>query len=285
LNKITFFLFSSLVFLFGCTTIKNGLSVDDQSIQVMSFNIRYDNPNDDENWWNHRRQEVVELIEYYHPDFVGIQEGLHRQVQYLNSSSSDYNYVGVGRDDGETKGEYTAIFYNSTRYEPIFHHTFWLSETPDKISVGWDASMERICTYGAFQDRRTDKVVHIFNAHFDHIGPVSREMSAKVIVKKIEEFGLEKARIVVMGDLNCEPHEKPISVLNEILDDGQEVTRNPFYGPVGTFNKFDVNQIPDRRIDYIFIRNIMVLEYRHIDDRRKNNLCVSDHLPVMAQVK
>ena len=225
------------------------------------------------------------MIDYYHPDFLGIQEGLHRQVQYLDSMASNYHYVGVGRDDGKTKGEYAAIFFDSTRFKPVTHQTFWLSETPDTVSVGWDASMERICTYGAFQEMQTDNVIHVFNAHFDHIGPLAREMSAKVIVKKIKELGLEKAKVVVMGDLNCEPYEKPISVLKTTLDDGQEVTRKPFYGPVGTFNRFDVNQIPERRIDYLFTRNLKVLEYRHIDDRRKNNLCVSDHLPVFVQIE
>ena len=117
----------------------------------MTYNIRYNNPNDNENWWENRKEEVVHMIKYYHPDIFGIQEGLNDQVNYLNNSLPNYSYTGVGRDDGKEKGEYTAIFYNSDKFELINSKTYWLSNTPNKVSVGWDASMERITTLWCIQ--------------------------------------------------------------------------------------------------------------------------------------
>jgi len=162
--------------------------------------------------------------------------------------------------------------------------TFWLSETPEKPSVGWDASMERICTYAAFTDKTKNDTLHIFNTHFDHIGEIARENSAKLILKKIEELGLLSKKVIVMGDLNSKPSEAPVSVLKSSLRDAFEFSFKKPYGPIGTFNNFDENIIPENRIDYIFTRNLKVLSYRCINDKRKNALCISDHLPVFTEI-
>ncbi len=254
-----------------------------QSTSAMTFNIRYNNPNDGDNWWELRKAETVKLINYYKPDFLGIQEGLHAQVEYIADNCEHYAYVGVGRDDGKMKGEYTALFYNKSRFTLIEHKTFWLSDNPDQISVGWDASMERICTYGHFVDMSTDLEYHIFNTHFDHRGSLARENSAKLIVSKIKEIGITGQKIIVMGDLNCTPESDPIKVFNSHLDDSGEICESGIYGPIGTFNEFDPSFVPDRRIDYIFSKNLSVKSYRNIDDRRVNNLWPSDHLPILAK--
>ena len=261
------------------------LSVKGQITRVMSFNIRYDNPADKENWWENRKNEVKGLIEYYHPDFVGIQEGLNHQVEFLNQNTSNYDYIGVGRDDGAKKGEYTAIYYDTTKFDLIQTRTFWLSETPDTVSVGWDASMERICTYGEFINKKTKKSLFIFNSHFDHIGTEARKRSAMLIVDKIQQYGLRKMKVIVMGDFNSEPLSDPIITLKKELDDGLEISQNTFYGPKGTFNGFDNKLMPEKRIDYILTKNINMVSYRHIGDRRNNNLCISDHLPVFIEIK
>ena len=261
------------------------LSVKGQITRVMSFNIRYDNPADKENWWENRKNEVKGLIEYYHPDFVGIQEGLNHQVEFLNQNTSNYDYIGVGRDDGAKKGEYTAIYYDTTKFDLIQTRTFWLSETPDTVSVGWDASMERICTYGEFINKKTKESLFIFNSHFDHIGTEARKRSAMLIVDKIQQYGLRKMKVIVMGDFNSEPLSDPIITLKKELDDGLEISQKTFYGPKGTFNGFDNKLMPEKRIDYVLTKNINVVSYRHIGDRRNNNLCISDHLPVLIEIK
>ena len=120
-------------------------NVHGQTLKIISFNLRYDNPNDGVNSWDKRKESVVELINFYNPEILGIQEGLHQQVQYLVKNLSNYEYIGVGRDDGKQQGEYTAILYDKTKFSVLKTGTFWLSDKSDTISVGWDASMERIC--------------------------------------------------------------------------------------------------------------------------------------------
>jgi len=252
--------------------------------KVISYNIRYNNPNDAENCWENRKEEIVKMIDFYHPQFLGIQEGLKDQIDFLNENLVDYSYIGVGRDDGKEKGEFAAIFFDTTMFQLLEAKTFWLSETPEKVSVGWDASMERITTCGAFMDKESGNPIFIFNSHFDHIGELSRKKSAKLILKKIEEFGLNDCRVIVMGDLNCEQKDKPIRILRHELDDAMEISENPFFGPVGTYNGFYTDSIATKRIDYIFTKNVKVLNYSHIGDRRKNNLHLSDHFPVFMEI-
>lgn len=260
------------------------VSVQGQSFKAMSFNIRYDNPSDNENSWDNRKEEVVELLCVYNPGIVGIQEGLYNQVKYISDNTSKYAFIGVGRDDGHKKGEFTAIYYDSTRFKLVTNNTIWLSKTPEKVSVGWDASMERICTYGHFIDIDAKKDIYIFNAHFDHLGSRSRKKSAKLILKTIHTLGIADSALIVMGDFNSLPSSKPIKVLLKELDDPVEKLKKSDIGPPGTFNNFDPYIIPNSRIDYLLTSNLKIEGYKHINDKRKNQLCISDHLPVIAEV-
>lgn len=255
-----------------------------QEINVLTYNIKYDNVNDTVNNWNDRKAPMVALLQHYNPGLIGMQEVLHHQLMYLDEQLSDYTYIGVGRDDGKEKGEYSPILYSTKKYKLLRSETFWLSETPNEISVGWDASMERICTFGLFEDIATKKQFLVFNTHFDHIGTVAREKSAELIVSKIKEINTDKLPVVLMGDLNLNPTEKPIQFLQKALSDGQAITQKAFYGTTGTFSGFDHSRILSNRIDYIFIENFKVLEYIHIDDRMENNKHISDHLPVFASL-
>lgn len=253
--------------------------------QVMTFNIRYDNANDGENRWDARQSEVTHMLQYYHPDFIGVQEAMHHQMQYIDDQLTEYDYIGVGRDDGREKGEYSAIFYDAMKYEVLHSRTWWLSDNPNEVSIGWDASMERITTYGAFRDRISGDTLHVFNAHFDHIGEEARIKSAELILKLIEDLQITEKSIIVMGDFNSTPFDRPISIFKEELSDSYDATILPPYGPVGTWNGFDENLLPDRRIDYVFVKNMKVLSYRNIDDKRSNGLCTSDHLAVLVTVR
>ena len=256
-----------------------------QTTNLISFNIRYDNTSDTINNWNKRKASMASLIQHYDADIVGIQEGLHHQVDYLNNALNGYSYVGVGRDDGQQKGEYSAIFYNSDKFKVLKTNTFWLSETPEKVSVGWDASMERICTYALFENVKTKKQFYVFNTHFDHKGMQARINSAQLIYKKIKEINTSDLPVILMGDLNLTPDTEPIQFLKNNLTDAMGISRKPFYGPKGTFNGFDQDRIMENRIDYIFVNNIDVLSYTHIDDRMPNNMHISDHLPVLMSLK
>lgn len=256
-----------------------------QTTNLISFNIRYDNTSDTINNWNKRRASLASLIQHYDADIVGIQEGLHHQVDYLNNTLNGFSYVGVGRDDGQQKGEYSAIFYNSDKFKVLKTNTFWLSETPEKVSVGWDASMERICTYALFENVTSKKQFYVFNTHFDHRGMQARVNSAELIYKKIKEINTSDLPVILMGDLNLTPDTEPIQFLKKHLTDAMGISKKPFYGPIGTFNGFDQDRIMENRIDYIFVNNIEVLSYTHIDDRMANNMHISDHLPVLITLK
>jgi len=253
-----------------------------QEFNVMTYNIKYDNVNDTVNNWHDRRQSLVNLLKHYGASFIGTQEVLHRQLTYIDSSLTNYSYIGVGRDDGKEKGEYSPIHYDSVQFKVLDRNTFWLSETPEKNSVGWDASMERICTYGLFEEKSNGKKLYVFNTHFDHIGKIAREESARLLIQKMEEVNKEGFPMILMGDLNLIPDTEPIKFLQGKLYDGQKISKNPFYGPSGTFNGFNHNLKLNRRIDYIFVIDLEVKSYIHIDDRMENNKHISDHLPVLA---
>lgn len=252
--------------------------------KIMSFNIRYDNPNDGSNRWELRKSEVVALLNYYKPDFFGLQEALPNQIDYIAANLEAYNSIGHGRDGLDTNSEGTPIFYDRENFDLLNSDVFWLSETPEKPSKGWDASLNRIAVYGVFKSKDSGDIIHIFNVHFDHLGRIAREKSAEQLIKYIKTNNLLNERIVLMGDLNCLPTESPVKILNQYLEDSFKANELGTYGPFGTFNGFDTEKILTQRIDYIFVRNLDVYSYRAIDDKRKNNLYPSDHLPILIKL-
>lgn len=189
----------------------------------------------------------------------------------------------MGRDDGKAKGEYSAIFFNSKKFELLEENTFWLSKTPEKPSVGWDAAMERICTYTLFKDQSTDMEFWVFNTHFDHMGTKARKNSAKLILKKIEELTKNDAPIILMGDFNTESHEKPYRILQDALNDWFYGSSNIQNSRLGTFNGFE-KQFEPKRIDYIFTKNICAKDYRQCFDTLHSGLYPSDHFPVSLEI-
>lgn len=261
-------------------------SITGQYYKIITYNIRYDNPNDGDNQWSKRKVFLRDQIAFYSPDILGIQEGLHHQVEYIDSTFINYNYVGLGRDDGKKKGEYSAIFFNKNKLEIVKDSTFWLSETPNKISVGWDASMERICTYALFRDKVTEQQFWVFNTHFDHIGNVARAESAKLILNKIKQLNEGNLPFLLMGDLNLKPESEPIRHLSKELNDSKTICLSRPFGPVGTFNGFRFGEPVVNRIDYIFTSkgNINVNKYAVLSDS-KDLKYPSDHLPVYVEIE
>ena len=252
---------------------------------IISYNIRYDNRWDKENLWSLRKNRLSQLLMDYDPSIFGIQEGLLNQVEWIDSTLRNYNYIGVGRDDGKGKGEFCAIYFDTTRYEVMESSTFWLSDTPNKVSVGWDAALERICTYGLFKKKMSGKMIWVFNAHFDHVGGIARKKSSELILKTIKEVNTQSLPVVLMGDFNSNPDSDPIKIFKNNLEDALEISSTRLKGPTGTFNGFDKRHPLNNRIDYIFVKGMKVISYRHIDDRLSNNRHISDHLPVMISVQ
>lgn len=273
------------VFICLITTIGINDQVYGQFEKIMTYNIKYDNPRDSLNKWDNRKLEIAQLIKYYEPDVFGVQEGLLHQLNYLDDNLPDYSRIGVGRDDGSEKGEFSAIYYNNEELSLINESTFWLSQRHDTVSVGWDASMERICTYGLFENKITKNKILIFNTHYDHIGVIAREKSSALILKKISEINKDDFPVILMGDFNSEPDSKPIKIIIDEFEDVANKVSDGIYGPTGTYTGFKSNTIAERRIDYIFVKNLEVVKYRHIDDKRMNNNYLSDHLPVLIELK
>lgn len=270
-----------LVLIFGITCTISSTA----QIEIMSYNVRYANENDGENSWSLRKDYITNQIRFYEPDIFGVQEAVLEQLEYFKDNLESYNYVGVGRDDGKTKGEFSAIFYDTTNFKVHKINTFWLSETPGKISVGWDAAMERICTYALFEEIESGKKFYVFNTHFDHIGERARKESGDLILAKIAEVNSEDLPVILMGDFNLEPGAMGISRISEMMNDSRHFSKYQF-GPEGTFNGFKFLEPVTRRIDYIFTSkgNIDVLKYAVLTDS-KDQKYPSDHFPVFLEIK
>lgn len=257
-----------------------------QNIKLMTYNMRYDNPKDGENAWPNRKEILVNQILFYAPDIIGTQEGLEHQVQYLNKNLKAYNFVGVGRGDVKEKdvGEFSAIFYNINKYKDLKSGTFWLSESPDEPSRGWDASLNRICTYILLKNKKSGEKFWVFNTHFDHRGVIARKNSAELIVQRIKSINKDNNPVFLMGDFNLLPEEAPIQFLVGRLDDSKVVSQLPPYGPNGTYNGFDVCKDLNKRIDYIFIskNNIIINKYGVLADVDEVKY-PSDHFPVFIE--
>lgn len=254
-------------------------------VELMSYNVRYANENDGENSWSLRKDHITTQIKWYQPDVLGVQEAVFEQVEHFKNALEGYAYVGVGRDDGKNEGEFSAIYYKTGRFQVLEQDTFWLSESPEKVSVGWDAALPRVCTYVKLKDQTSGKIFWVFNTHFDHIGEQARQESAKLIYSKIEELNKENLPLILMGDLNLEPETESIRFLSEKLNDTRTVCKILVEGPEGTYNAYNVDEPATRRIDYIFTskHNVEVQSYAVLVDP-KDGKFPSDHFPVMVEV-
>lgn len=255
-------------------------------VRAMTYNLRLDVSSDGENKWDNRKNLLAKQIEFYEPDFLGVQEALPQQMHYLDSTMIAYDFIGVGRDDGKEKGEFSAIFYNKSKFKVLQQSTFWLSQHPDKPGLGWDAACNRVCTYGLFENLKTKKKFWIFNTHFDHIGTVARMESAKLILAKIKELNKANYPFVLTGDFNLTEDNESIKKITETLYDAKKVAKLN-HGPEGTWNAFDFSKPVNERIDYIFIpkdKNVSVKKYATLSDN-KNLRYFSDHLAVLADIE
>ena len=249
------------------------------NIKVCSFNIRFDNPGDGFNRWENRRENVVAFLAIEKPDIIGFQEVLASQLEYLEEGLSGYSRVGVGREDGVNKGEFTPILYQNDRYALLDSGNFWLSETPEVPSLGWDAMIRRICTYVILKDNESEEEIHVYNTHFSHVGTEARLKSAALIMDRIAVKSRDK-RVILTGDFNTEPESPPY---NKIIESGlsDSYDSDLRLGPAGTFNGFNLTGSFDRRIDFIFHRGFTV-EYYVANSIAIDNQYLSDHFPVIA---
>ena len=259
-------------------------SVEAQTHRMATFNIRWDNPNDNGNLWKDRAPHVIQLIQFHQIGLFGTQEGLTHQVEEM-SKGLGYAYLGVGRDDGAKKGEYTAILFDPDLYQLEDSGTFWLSPTPETPSKGWDASLNRICSWGRFKTQEGEKF-YVFNIHYDHIGQQAREESSKLVASKIKEINSENLPVIWMGDFNVTPDNPAyLTILSDSpWKDARLISEIPSYGPAGTFTGFDWEKMPDGIIDHIFVNGDLKIMRHGILTDNYGKKYPSDHFPVMIEL-
>ena len=252
-------------------------------INVATYNLRYNNPGDGPNAWPARKDMVKALIRYHEFDILGTQEGLSDQIADL-AQMDEYEHVGVGRDDGKDAGEHSAIFFRKSRFALLGKGDFWLSETPDRPSFGWDAKCcHRIASWARLRDRSTARVFYVFSVHFDHEGEQARRESADLMLRKIAAITRGEPAICV-GDFNSTPDTVQIRTMSTTLRDAAKASRTPPYGPQGTYNGFHLDSPLLDRIDYIFVDGRFdVLKYAVLSDTLDRRY-PSDHDPVVARV-
>lgn len=265
------------------------------TINVMTFNIRYPNPNDGFNYWPKRKELAASMIRFHEADIVGLQEAFRGQLDDLQGMLPNYRWFGLCRTDGsltpEPDNEFSAIFYRPDRLEWMEGNTFWLSPTPHVVgSKGWDAALPRIVTWAKFRDINTNRTFYHFNTHFDHRGEKARAESAKLLIEQIAKIAGEEP-VVITGDFNCNETSEPYQIITgrnnkSGLTDAITVSKTPHHGPMGTStNGFLFPGVPGGRIDYIFIKNqVQVLKHANLSDSWGGRL-PSDHLPVLARLR
>ena len=259
----------------------------DAPLNVMTFNIRMDTKEDGANQWSNRKDLAADLVKFHSVDLFGAQEVLNHQLNDLLTRLPEYAYIGVGREDGKTKGEYAAIFYKKDRFVLEDSGNFWLAEDINAVGKkGWDAACERVATWGIFKDKESGKKFFFLNTHLDHMGKVARHEGASLVLDEAHKLA-KGLPVIVTGDFNATPDDDPIQVLTD-KNDPRHITHSREiaslkYGPEWTFH--DYGRIPNEKrewIDYIFVKgDIKVLRNGVLTDTL-NNLYPSDHCPVMA---
>lgn len=282
-DSIILFVLFILFLLFGHANIgcakKNHLN-------IITFNIRYENKGDGVNSWANRNGYLCEFLRKQQADIVCLQEVLHHQLHDVVASLSEYSYCGVGRNDGKTKGEYAPVFYKKSIFEEIEHGTFWLSDHPDLVgSIGWDAKQPRIVTWVILRIKKSGDSIVVFNTHLDDIGKKARVESVKLIMEKISHCSLP---VILTGDFNESPRSKAYQIItdnqNGMMD--TDVNNNKRRGVFYTFHNF--GKIPLKRrikIDYVFVKGIKKVKKVIIPQETSvRGIYLSDHNPIIADL-
>jgi endonuclease/exonuclease/phosphatase family metal-dependent hydrolase len=263
-------------------------------VRVMSFNIRYGTAQDGENHWDKRKEFLVETIKAFDPDLLGTQETLGFQRDYLAENLPGYDVLGVGRDDGREGGEMTALYFKRARFEKLEGGHFWLSETPEKPgSKSWDAALTRMATWVKLRDRRDpqSRPLVFVNTHFDHRGERARLEAARLLRRRVAEWG-RTCRVVVTGDFNAGEGSEPYQALFGAGEDGPSPLSDAYRAAYpgrdrreGTFTGFKAEATDGPRIDWIGVSREWRVVSAAIDRTARDGRLPSDHFPVTAVLR
>lgn len=251
-------------------------------IKVMSYNIRMGVAKDGTNSWEYRYPATALMIIDQEPDVFGVQEAFDFQLYYLKENHRDYKYVGVGREDGRSKGEHMAIFWNKKTTRLHKWGTFWLSDTPDKPSMGWDAACYRTATWALMSDIKTGNKYYFINTHLDHVGKEAQKNGLKLIVSKIAEINKKGYPMVLVGDFNILPTNPALDELDTMMDSARKVAdKTDNHRTFNGWGKEKTNKI----IDYIYLSGFSKCpEYHTVIEKYADRTYVSDHFPITATI-
>jgi endonuclease/exonuclease/phosphatase family metal-dependent hydrolase len=254
----------------------------DYDLKVMSYNIRMGSAKDGTNSWEYRYPATALMLEDQKPDVFGVQEAFNYQIRFIEDNFTDYDCVGVGRDDGKQKGEFMSIFWNKKTVKMIKWGTFWLSETPEKPSMGWDAACKRTATWALMKDKKTGKQFYFVNTHLDHRGAEARRKGLELIVARIAEINPKGYPMVLTGDFNVKPDDEALKELDTKMQSARKIAPRTDNNP--TFNNWGKIK-PDMVIDYIYVSGFSACpEYHTVTEKYGTWKYVSDHYPITAKL-
>lgn len=263
-------LLMAALFLPGCG------QAEKTQLTVISYNIRQGVADDGDNSWEHRRPATIEMLKDKHPDIFGVQEAFDFQISYITDNLPEYESIGVGREDGKNSGEHMSIFYNTEVIEMIEWGTFWLSETPEQPSLGWDAACRRTATWALLE-----KAGHRFyyvNTHLDHIGKEAQKNGLALIVDRIDDINPEGYPMVLTGDFNVTPDDPVLDDLETMMLSARDKAAETDH--LGTFNGWGGS---DSVIDYIWYSGFSSCDrFETVRQQYGGIPYISDHYPVRA---
>lgn len=267
-----------VIVLFSYNAI-NAADKDESPLTVMSYNIRMGSANDGTNSWQYRYPATFEMMMDIKPDVIGMQELLPLQKFMIDEYVEEYKSVGVGRDDGKKKGEIMAIYWNPKTIKLKKWGVFWLSETPEKPSKGWDAACKRTATWAIMKDKRTGKSFFFVDTHLDHKGKQARQEGLKLIMQKIKELNKDNLPFILVGDFNIYPDNPALISLNEQMDSAREKAEKT--DNLHSFNHWGRDK---KIIDYIYYTGVSkCVSFETIIKKYADKPFISDHYPIMAQ--
>ena len=254
----------------------------DYDLKVMSYNIRMGVAKDGTNSWEYRYPATALMLQDQMPDVFGVQEAFEFQIRFIEDNFADYDSVGVGRDNGKSEGEFMSIFWNKKTMKLLDWGTFWLSETPEKPSKGWDAACKRTATWALMKDKNTGKMFYFVNTHLDHRGSEARRQGLNLIVSRIDEINQKGYPMVLTGDFNMKPDDAALTGLEQRMQSARKIA--PKTDNHATLNLWGKGKA-DMVIDYIYVSGFSACpEYHTVNEKYGQWKYISDHYPVYAKL-
>lgn len=254
----------------------------DYDIKVMSYNIRLGVGKDGTNSWEFRYPATALMLQDQHPDIFGVQEAYDFQIRFIEDNFKEYKSVGVGREDGKSKGEFMSIFWDTKKIQMLKWGTFWLSETPEKPSMGWDAACKRTATWALMKHKKTGEKFYYINTHLDHKGKEAQKNGLELIVSRIDEINPEGYPMILTGDFNIKPDNPALVGLEKRMQSTRKIA--PKTDNHSTFNNWGKNKSLTI-IDYVYVSGFSACpEYHTVTEKYGEWKYISDHYPVYAKL-